>query len=223
MKHNSYKIDLIQLNSIVLFLLGLIVLLFIIRKTVSKKNPLYLKLILVYLFLIISQLSFANYIMLSTADERLVNMSAYVFIIFEYAIFTTLLSKFIRSTIIKKYLLVSCILFITIGIVSWYAISMHRKALSFITSVECISLIPFCLYYFSELLTNPPLLKITGEPSFWIITGILFLLICITPFYLAFNHLKKNYEMQMIDFLGYDLIVLFLAKASFTKSKSANG
>jgi hypothetical protein len=29
--------------------------------------------------------------------------------------------------------------------------------------------------------------------------------------------------MQMIDFLGYDLIVLFLAKASFTKPKSANG
>jgi hypothetical protein len=223
MKNIFYKMDLIQLNTIVLFFLGSIVLLFIIKKTFNKRMPLYLRLILLYIFLIISQLAFGNYVMLSTGNERLVNLSAYIFAIFEYAIFAILLSSFIKSTIVKKYLIFSCILFIFIGIISWYSISLHRRALSFITSVECISLIPFCLYYSSELLNRPPFLKITGEPSFWITTGILFLLICLTPYYLAFNYFRKNNEMQMIDFLGYDLIVLFLAKASFTKPKSANG
>jgi hypothetical protein len=123
----------------------------------------------------------------------------------------------------KKYLNFSCILFALFGIISWHTIPSPTNALSFITGAESISLIPFCLYYFYQLLNFPPFLKITEEPAFWITTGILFLFICITPYYLAFDYFKKISEMQMIDFFGYDLIVLFLAKASFTKSKSANG
>jgi hypothetical protein len=146
-----------------------------------------------------------------------------VFTIIEYCIFAIFLSKFIRLPIVKKYLIVSCIIFIAIGIITWYSIPSFYRDLTIITNIETVSLIPFCLFYFFELLNNPPFLKLTEEPAFWITTGILFLFICITPFYLAFHYFRKIPEMQVIDYLGYDLIILFFVKASFTKPKTSNG
>ena len=221
------KIDLINANAIFLFLLSSAIFALISKKIFNKNVPAYLRLIPLYILLIICQLVFGNYIIFSGISETgktyLVNMSAYIFTILEYFLFAILLSKFIKLSIIKKYLRFSCIVFALLGVMSWHVIPSSTNALSFITGAESISLIPSCLYYFYELLNIPPFLKITEEPAFWIATGILFLLICITPYYLAFDYFKKINEMQMIDFFGYDLIVLFLAKASFTKSKSANG
>jgi hypothetical protein len=221
------KIDLINANAVFLSLLCLTVLSLITKKIFKKNVRAYLRLVPLYILLIIVQLSFGNYVIFGALpDERkkyLVNLSAFVFTVLEYLIFSILLSKFIKLPIIKKYLRLSSIPFAVLGIISWHFISLSTNALSFITAAESILLIPFCLYYFYELLNIPPFLKITDEPSFWITTGILFLFICITPYYLAFDYFKNIYEVQMIDFFGYDLMVLFLAKASFTKSKSVNG
>ena len=124
---------------------------------------------------------------------------------------------------VKKYLICSCIVFTIVGTICWHTTSPFEKTFSVITIIESISLTPFCFYYFYELLNTPPFLKITKDPAFWITTGILFLFVCITPYYLAFEQIKEIHEMQMIDFFGYDLIVLFLAKASFITPEITNG
>jgi hypothetical protein len=227
MKDVLGKIDLVKANAIFLFLLCLFILVLIKKRVFNKYAPVYLRLIPLYILLIIFQLAFGNYIIFITKSyasrKYLVNLSAYIFTILEYFIFAILLSKFIKLTIIKRSVRCSCILFALVAVIVWNTIPSSTNALSFITGAESISLIPFCLYYFYELLNVPPFLKITEEPAFWITTGILFLLICITPYYLAFDYFRKMSEMQMIDFFGYDLLVLFLAKASFTKSKLENG
>lgn len=217
------KIDIIQANATFLFFLGLTVLLLIIKKVFHKRIPLYFRLIPLYIFLIIFQLAFSSYFVFANAmgvgKKSPINISAYVFIILEYSIFAILLSKFIRSVLLKKYLAYSCIVFTVVAIILWYTVSPFEKNLSIITTIESFSLIPFCIYYFYELL-NYPLLKITEDRAFWITTGILFLFVCITPFYLALEYFGRIREMQMIDYFGYDLIVLFLAKACLIKSKT---
>ena len=222
------KVELIETHAIFLLLLSTIVLLLTLKKIIrKKKNEFYLWAIVLYTFLITVQLLIGLYYQFVAPEiqgkQSPTNISAYIFVVLEYSIFALLLSKFIHSTAVEKYLPFSCILFGVAAILVWRFNSSFYKAFSVETAIESISLIPFCLYYFFELLNNPPLLKLTSEPAFWITTGILFLFICITPYYLVFDYFKNINEMQMIDFFGYDLVVLFLAKASFTKSKSANG
>lgn len=222
------KVNLIEINAILLFLLSTIVLLLTVKKIIRrKKNEFYYWAIVLYLFLVMMQLLIGLYCDLVSPEiqgkQSPTNISAFVFVILEYSIFALLLSKFIHSTAVEKYLPLSCILFGLAAVLVWCSNSSFSKAFSVETTIESICLIPFCLFYFFELLNNPPLLKLTNEPAFWITTGILFLLICITPYYLVFDYFKNINEMQMIDFFGYDLIVLFLAKASLTKPKSANG
>jgi hypothetical protein len=216
------KLNFKEANVLFLFFLGLIVLLFITKKTFRRKNSTYLKLIPLYIFLIIVQLAIADYYLFfkenSTRKANPTNISAYAFIILEYLIFAILLAKFIKLTILKKYLIFSCIPFTVTAIILWFSISSMSKTISIITTIESVSIIPFCLYYFFELLNDPPFLKLTAEPSFWITTGILFLFICITPYYFALNYFKNIPEMQIIDYFGYDLIVLFLAKASIVNN-----
>jgi len=222
------QINLIEANGIVLFLLSAFILILILKEIIiKKKNRFHLWAIVLYIFLITVQVFIGIYFDFAWPDSaektHPTNLSAYIFVILEYSIFSLLLSKFIRSVAAKKYLPLSCILFSISAVLIWYYNTSFTRAFSIETTIETISLIPFCLYYFFELLNNPPLAKLSDEPAFWITTGILFLFICITPYYLVFDYFKNIHEMQMIDFFGYDLVVLFLAKASFLKFKSANG
>src|SRR5689334_7275945 len=159
MKNLLGKIDLIEANEIFLLLLCSILLMIIVKKMFNKRVPRYLRLIPLYIGLIIFQLAFGNYIIFSNASDavkmHLVNISAYFFTILEYVIFSVLLSNFIRLKIIKNYLRYSCFVFTLIGMISWPSARSSTDALSFITSSESISLIPFCLYYFFELLNIP--------------------------------------------------------------------
>jgi hypothetical protein len=110
-----------------------------------------------------------------------------------------------------------------VAISIWYSKLSFEKAISITTTIESLCLIPFCLFYFFELLTTPCFLKLTEVPSFWVTTGILFLFISITPYYLAYEYFKKNnIEMETLDFFGYDLLIAFLAKASLTTFKHQN-
>jgi hypothetical protein len=182
--------------------------------------------IALYILSIILQLIVGDYYVLNRSGLKgkrsPTNISLYIFIILEYSAFAFLLSRFINLILLKKYLILSCVLFTVVAVLIWFSNLPFRSAASVTTTIESISLIPFCLYYFVELLKKRPFLKLTGEPSFWITTGILFLFICITPYYLLYAYFKKYPEMHMIDFLGYDLLVLFLAKSSLVEIKQPN-
>jgi DNA integrity scanning protein DisA with diadenylate cyclase activity len=99
------------------------------------------------------------------------------------------------------------------GILLWVNNESFFTIFSIATSIEAILLIPFCLYYFFELLKKPPVLELSKEPSFWIITGILFLLISITPLYLLFKFFKNMPEMGIVDHVGYGIIVVLFTKS----------
>lgn len=218
--------NLLQANVIFLLLLSLVIFLFIISKIVKKKYPIYMWIIALYIFLIFLQLIISYYYHLKKPHVHGVNSpiskSAFVFTIFEYSAFSFLLSGFISLRLIKKYLIFSCFLFTIIAILIGRSSVSFVHATSIVTTIEGIALIPFCLYHIFELLSRPPLFKLSSEPSFWITVGILFLFVSITPFYLAIDYFLKTPEMQMLDFLGYYLVILFLTKACLVNFKTAH-
>jgi hypothetical protein len=218
-------VNLIQANVIFLSVLSLAVFLFIMRKLVKGKAPGFMWLIAIYLFFIFFQLLFGYGCYLLFPDLRgkksLINLSAHIFVITEYFTFACLLYKFIHLPPVKIYLITSCIPFTITAILLWYSGLSYPKVNSIIIAIESLSIVPCCLYYIFELLNDPYFPRLTNQPSFWVTTGILFLFVSITPLYIAFDYLRKVPEMQVLDFFGYDLLVVFFAKANATKPNDA--
>jgi hypothetical protein len=216
MPHN---IDIIKAAAGLLLCLTIVALIFVAKRSLAKNMPSYLQLIPLYFLLIIIQLIFAEYWIFSgrvRTEKGPINISAYGFTIIEFLILSTLLSKFVKNIAVKKVVLFSCFLFPATGIIMWYT-EDFVDALSVLTTIESLLLISFCLCYFFELLNGPATTALSNDPSFWITTGILFFFISITPYYLAFGYFRKIREMQLIDYFGYMLIIVFLSKSTFTK------
>lgn len=226
MKEYLSKIDFVQANGLILLFLCLCLLPFIVKNIIGKNKPAYLKLIPFYILLIIIQAllaEFETFIIAGPGGKKdPTNVSFLVFIVLEFCIFAILLSKFIKALYIKKFLIFSCPIYIVISIIVWIVNSSLSKIFSITTTIESIVLIPLCLFYFYELFLQPPFLSLVKEPSFWITTGILFLLICISPFYFNYKYFLKYPDMQVIDILSYDILVLLFAKACFIESKLKN-
>jgi hypothetical protein len=210
------------LSAAILCAIGAIVCVISSFQIFKKKTRWYLKLIPLYAFLVSLQIAVAFYGLLfrkTNGDkEAIANQSAYVLTILEFAIFVVLLGVFIK---IKNYRLivgVSTILFLTVSVILWANLSFI-KAISALTILEVIFIVPLCLAYFYTLFTKPPLLAISHEASFWIVTGILFLLLCITPLYLGYSFFRKSMQIQVIDHFGYAIILSLFLKASLVKSK----
>jgi len=213
----------VDASGLLLFVLCLALLPSIAKNSLGKKKPAYLKLIPVYIFLIFVQGVIGELDLFLQPWKRgkhsVVNTSLFIFIQFEYSIFAFLLSRFIEHRIVKRFLIFSCPLFITIAIMVWYFTPHIYKIFSTTTIIESLTLVPFCLYYFFQLLQKPPLFKLTDDPSFWITAGILFLFTIITPFYILDDYLINDRALEIIDYIGYYVVVLLFAKASFIKPK----
>jgi hypothetical protein len=185
---------------------------------IFKRKSNNIKIIPIYILLVLLQLSIAYYEMfwsvnISHGKTSIMNTSAYFFIAIEFLIFCRLIWIAISNLTIKNIIVGLSILFPILSIIVWTETNSLFNALSVASTLESLLLIPICLYYFFELLKKPPVLNLTQEPFFWIITGILFLVICLSPFYLAIGYFKPTPEMQIVDHIAYLILV-----ALFTKS-----
>jgi hypothetical protein len=192
---------------------------------IFKKQVLYKQLPFIYVLLVTIQILVGYYEILYVetipwGKNSLMNISAFIFIMIEFLIFLLLLKTSIKAIRIRKMLLPLLIIFPLSSILIWTSTNSLSEALSTISTIESIILIPICLYYFAELLRTPPVLVLANEPSFWIVTGILFLLICITPFYLAMRLLKPTPDIQIVDHLAYIIIVILFTKSFLVANSS---
>ena len=207
---------------VLLAILCLVTLCFMTSYLFNNITPLYKKIIILYILLILCQIILAYLDLLyfqsiSLVKYRLMNSSAYAFVVVEFLTFSYFLKHAIQESFIDKVILSCIIIFILLSINFWLSLDTISKAISFQSSFETILLLPVCLIYFYLLLKNPPVLILTREPFFWIVIGILFLLICITPFYLMISYFKPTPEMQIVDHIAYMIIVGFFTKAFYTR------
>lgn len=194
-------------------------------RSLYRRQSLIETLPLIYIMLVTIQILVGYYEIfiigiIPWGKNSLMNISAFIFILIEFLIFVFLLRSSIQAIRVKNLLFLISIIFPLSSILIWTSTNSLSEALSTISTIESIILIPICLYYFAELLKTPPVLVLSKEPSFWIVTGILFLLICITPFYLAMRYLEPTPEIQIVDHIAYIIIVILFTK-SFLVTKSS--
>ena len=108
------------------------------------------------------------------------------------------------------FFIVALIIFIITDIVYRYVISF---------GIANTGLFIFCIYYYYQLFRKPPILNLLKEPSFWIITGILFGMSTTIPIFLMGGYLYHNlprnifYSIATIAPFGYGIMHLFFIKA----------
>lgn len=145
----------------------------------------------------------------------------FIYMYIEYYIYSYLLSKFIKSKLIKKTLKLSLVFMFSLGVILWFTNLNMIKVISIFSVTESMFLLLCSFYYFYEILYGPPLLQLNKEPSFWIVTGIVFLFICLLPVYLGLGILNKIDSIQTIDYIGYILIILLFLKGISCKPSQA--
>lgn len=208
---------------LLLFLLSLFVLPVTILSARRKKSLLAIKLVPLYVFLISVQLVIATFEILAdwpgNNKQSPANISTFVFISCEFIIFSLILRQEMQSAKLKRVLLLGIWAFPVIALIIWVTTSWFYHAITRATSLEAVILVPFCLMYFVQLQRIPPLFRLIDQPMFWMITGILFLLVIITPYYLLLKHFRAIDEMQIVDHVAYMLIVLLFARASILTLK----
>jgi hypothetical protein len=100
------------------------------------------------------------------------NYLLYYFTLFEYLAFATLLYFFLYKKIVRLIIIATSLVFI--GICIYMIHFKHVKDFDSIqTSLECILIILFCLYFFYEKLITPKFELIYGNYRFWVVLTLL--------------------------------------------------
>ena len=147
--------------------------------------------------------------------DNITNIIGCIYLLFEYIIYVYLVHRFIKSKHIKVYLKITMAIIYPLGGILWFSQINIVQAISIFTITEALLLLFPCFYFFYEILTQPPILQLSKEPAFWIITGIIFLFICLIPVYFGLLIMGSIQPIQTIDYIGYTIIiVLFLKGAS---------
>jgi hypothetical protein len=147
--------------------------------------------------------------------DNITNITGCIYLLFEYLIYIYLLHKFIKSKHIRIYLKTTLAIIYPLGGILWFSQINIVQAISMFTITEALLLLFPCFYFFYEILTQPPILQLNKEPAFWIITGIIFLFICLIPVYFGLLIMGSIQPIQTIDYIGYSIIIaLFLKGAS---------
>ena len=182
----------------------------------QKPSPIYLKLFPPFLVI--------TFIVEWTAlvlVSRGVNTQMYynVFSSIEFIFYLWFLSFQFRNKFVKslcRNLLWIYPLLVTLNIIYVQKTGFH----TYTYSLGCLLIIALCIYYFLELFRTTHSIKLTREPTFWIISGLLFFYSCSYPFFAVLNF-WKNPNVSMVlglvwvtsllnIFLYSSFLVLFL-------------
>jgi hypothetical protein len=80
--------------------------------------------------------------------------------------------------------------------------------------LESVFLVPPCLLYFYERFLTVNLQPLKEQPSFWVVTGVLFLNSCSIPLQLTFGYLGKYREAAFsLNYILYSIFFILLIRA----------
>jgi hypothetical protein len=153
-------------------------------------------------------------------------------LIFRYFDFVTTVTEFLAfsyyakgqiknehlKSIIRKaqifFLLVASILF-TVTIINY---RITQATLQYTYSIEAAFLIVISFYYYYDLFKQQPSFQLLELPSFWVITGMSFFMVCTLPFSIFGQFIvKSNYRLYLQVFcifnIFYCLLFLMIIKA----------
>ncbi len=135
--------------------------------------------------------------------------------IIELFVFHYVVIKFISSTKIQRRLKPIPYVFIFYIIVNFIWKNKNgiidQAFLQNVFTVQAIFLIVACISYYVDLFVKEPNFKLLNEPSFWIVTGLSFFMICTFPFSILGQILMKaNYKLYLQLFSIFNIFYCLL-------------
>jgi hypothetical protein len=155
----------------------------------------------------------------------LLESSNIIFTLIEYIIFYLYFSKILTSKKIKLAmkiflaLLTACSVFFFLKesdiAFSSSSISIYS---GMITSLELLFLAILCLAYYYGLFQKKPVENLLQSPSFWIVTGLFFYSLLVTPFFIISEYFYDNqknifHALFAAHFISFGILFLTITKA----------
>ena len=190
-----------------------------------NKDKTYLKWFPFFLVSSVVVETYGNYLSsLNIDNTRLYNFFSHAEFIFYFFV----LYHIIRSSRIKKIILIIACIFIPLDLTNIFFLQGLDNFHTVTYSLGCVLIIAPSIYYFYELFRLPKLISLMREPSFWIVSGLLFFYSCSFP-YFAFTGLlydaapfiMNNFSMiiSILNILLYSLFTIaFICRIRVRKS-----
>jgi len=148
----------------------------------------------------------------------------HVFLLIEFVcIYYFFFKTKIISDLAKKMLVLLFACFLCFYIRETLTPNFFKQVGNFYFLDSCFILIP-CFVYLIQLFAKPPTLNLLNEPSFWFNSGILIFFTLTLPVFFMINYFRSEPMLAAIDiinFIGYSIIFLFLIRAYLCRPKTA--
>lgn len=136
-----------------------------------------------------------------------------VFMLFEYSVCTLFILRYISSRGRRRAIYINSLLFA--GLLAFALIQNWRNAYqaNFFFWESFFLLLP-CLLYFYDLFVSAQPGSLTDQPSFWVVTGFLFLNACTIPMLLAVLMLGRYHVIALsLNYILYIVLCILLIRA----------
>lgn len=151
----------------------------------------------------------------------------FCFTLFEFLIFYIFFQDTLKTNIHKRILSIVGFTFFIIGISLLICLAVLFDAaqswpVHFLYNLQAVSLLIPCAFYYTEIFQLKPNLHLEQEPSFWVVTGLSFVLICTFPLSLSINYLYQTNKivysnLYSIFFIFYFLLFLMIIRGHLCK------
>lgn len=152
--------------------------------------------------------------------------SIYCFILIEFSIFYHFMFSLLQKSKKKSILYLLLLIFFISAIDAEREINLSLEIpISFYLINSTCLLLP-CIFYIYEIFKTLPLVSLSNQPAFWIVTGILFLVTGTLPFFLLEKYVYKyisDYYDQIcaLNYVFYCLLFSLIIKAYLCIAETA--
>ena len=192
----------------------------------GKKVPFYLRLFPYFLLI-----TLANEILSWQLSLRgIANAFLYnAFSVGAFVFYMYILSEAIHSRVAKRWIFYVMIVYVAASVYNM-AFGQGMDVFNTITySVGCFLIVAISIFYFLELFQRPRYIDLKKQPTFWIVSGLLFFYACTPALFGVLNYLDSLHVnltklMPLITIMNVSLYSLFtiafLCRINFKRSMS---
>jgi hypothetical protein len=151
-------------------------------------------------------------------------LSINFFVIFEFIVFCSFLINVIRDSTAKFLLKLVGAFYILLTLYSWVFLKALYSFPEKLNLMEALFILVPCLYYYYEILKHSTSRPLYQDPIFWIVTGIFFFFVTITPFFLLDKSVNQYFHflyehIYSINYLSYIILYSCFTNALLCKIK----
>lgn len=142
-------------------------------------------------------------------------------LIFHYLFFSVFICKVLKMRGSVKNEIRVCIVFSLVTCFFVFYDIYHKTIIS--PPVVNTIIFGFCIYFYHKICLRPDSIKLTNDPSFWVVTGVFFCMGITIPVNIFNRFLSENllknyyYQVMLIGAIGYSVMHLFFVKALICK------